>query len=234
MTKRSSVVSTGVRVRWFALPAMLFAAACSAATHSPPSTARTTVTVSQVVHVNPDNIRGMRGSFPAGYEVSDIQGAASPAKYWGLQPDSLSDPRQCAALADPANGSATSEGLSGSGSGGIIHVVVAASPSAAGPDPGTVKACDHWSMDSGRTTAVINLIDAPAIDGVPTVGMLATIRTIVEGGAETDLRATTTIAYLGEYVAFVTVVTDPGSGPPELPPDMASTLLTRAVATLRG
>jgi hypothetical protein len=89
-------------------------------------------------------------------------------------------------------------------------------------------------MDAGRTTAVINLIDAPAIDGVPTVGMLATVRTIVEGGNETDLRATTTIAYLGDYIAFVTVVTDPGSGQPQLPPDLASTLLTRAVAALRG
>jgi hypothetical protein len=89
-------------------------------------------------------------------------------------------------------------------------------------------------MDSGRTTAVINMVDAPAIDGVPTVGMVATVRTIVEGGTETDLRATTTTAYLGEYVTFVTVVIDPGSGPSELPPDMASTLLTQAVATLRG
>src|ERR1700752_442589 len=142
--------------------------------------------------------RRLRGSFPAGYEISEIQGAASPAKYWGLQPDWSSDPRQCAALADPAKGSATSEGLSGSGSGGIIYVVVAASPSASGPDPGTVTACDHWSMDSGRTTAVINVVDSPVIGGVPTVGMVAMVRTIVEGGTETDLRATTTIAYLGD------------------------------------
>jgi Domain of unknown function (DUF5642) len=234
MTKQIHVLSTGVRLRWFTLPAMLFTAACAAPTHSPPSTARTTVTAGQVVHVNPDNIRRMRGSFPAGYEISDIQGTASPVKLWGLQPDWSSDPRQCAALADPANGSASAEGLSGSGTGGIIHVVVAASPTASGPDPGTVAACDHWSMDAGRTTAVINMIDAPAIDSVPTVGMVAAVRTTVEGGNETDLRATTTIAYLGDYVAFVTVVTDPGSGQPQLPSDLASTLLTRAVATLRG
>ena len=41
--------------------------------------------------------------------------------------------------------------------------------------------------------------------------MVTAIRTIVEGGTETDLHATTTTAYLGEYVAFVTVVTDPGT-----------------------
>jgi Domain of unknown function (DUF5642) len=48
------------------------------------------------------------------------------------------------------------------------------------------------------------------------------------------VRATTATAYLGEYVAFVTVVTDPGTGPPQLPPDLASTFLAQAVATLRG
>lgn len=113
-------------------------------------------------------------------------------------------------------------------------MVVAASPSAGGPDPGVADACRHWSMDSGRTTAVVDQFDAPAIDGVPTVGMVAAVRTIVEGGTETDLRATTATAYLGEHVTFVTVVTDPGSGPPELPPDLASKFLTQAVAALRG
>jgi hypothetical protein len=228
------VVSTGVRPRWFTLPAVLIAAACSAPAHSPSSTTRTTAPAGQVIHVNPDNIRRMRGSFPAGYEVSDIAGAASPAKFWGMQPGWSSDPARCAALADPANGVSPAQGLSASGSGGIIFVAVTASPAAAGPDPGTVQACNHWSMDSGRTTAVIDLFDAPAVDGVPTVGMVAAVRTIVEGGTETDLRATTTTAYLGEYVTFVTVVTDPGSGPPQLPPELASTLLTQAVATLRG
>ncbi len=89
-------------------------------------------------------------------------------------------------------------------------------------------------MDSGRTTAVIDRFDAPPADGVPTVGMITAIRTIVEGGNETDVRATTVVAYLGEYVAFVTVVVDPGSGQPQLSPDLASKLLGQAVAALRG
>lgn len=64
--------------------------------------------------------------------------------------------------------------------------------------------------------------------------MATASRTIVEGGTATDLHATTATAYLGEHVAFVTVVTDPGSGPSELPPDFASTFLTQTVAALRG
>lgn len=223
-----------VRPCWFTVPAMLIAAACSAPAHSPPPTTRTTVPPGQIIHVDPDNIRRMRGSFPAGYEVSDIEGAASPAKYWGLPAGWSSDPQQCAALADPANSSSAPHGLSGSGSGGIIYVVVAASPSARGPDPGILDACRHWSMDSARTTAVVDQFDPAGIEGVPTVGMVAAVRTIVEGGNETDVRASTATAYLGSYVVFVTVVTDPGAGPPQLPPDLASTLLAQAVATLRG
>lgn len=48
------------------------------------------------------------------------------------------------------------------------------------------------------------------------------------GGTETD------IAYLGDYLALVTVVTDPGPTQPQLPPDFASTFLVRVVATLQG
>jgi len=228
------VVSTGVRLRWFIFPAVLVAAACSAPAHNPPSTPQSTLPAGQVIHINPDNIVRMRGSFPAGFEVIDTVGEPSPAKYWGLQPGWSTQPPQCDALADPVKGSSTPKGLSGSGTGGIIYVVVADSQSARGPDSDTVDACPHWSMDSGRTTAVVDQFDGPAIDGVPTIGMLTAVRTIVEGGTETDLRAKTTMAYLGNYVAFVTVITDPGSGPSPLPPDLASTFLTKTVATLRG
>jgi Domain of unknown function (DUF5642) len=230
------VVSTGVRLRWFTTLAAVAVTACSATTPGPPSASSSASTwAAKPVHVAPANIRRMRGSFPRGYEVSDIRGEASPAKYWGLKPGWSSDPSQCGVLADPvAGGAAPPEGLSASGNGGIIYVAVGAAPSAVGPDPGTVDDCSHWSMDSGRTTAIVDRFDAPAIEGVPTLGMITAIRTIVEGGNETDLRASTVVAYLGSYVAFVTVITDPGSGPSVLPHDLSSTLLTQAVATLQG
>jgi hypothetical protein len=228
------VISTGVDLRQFIVLATVFVASCATSIHdSPASKPSTPVTAGQAVHVNPANIRRMRGSFPPGYEVTEIQGVTSPAKYWGLRPGWTSDPTRCTALADPANGAPT-QGLSGSGSGEIIYVVVAPVTPAGGPDPGVVAECRHWSMDSGRTTAISNLIDAPVIQDVPTVAMVTTIRTTVEGGNETDLHATTATAYLGDYAAFVTVVTDPGLTPSALPTDFASTFLTQAVATLRG
>jgi hypothetical protein len=226
------VISTGVRLHRFTVLTVLLGAACSAPAPAPPRSTSAPVTTGSI-HVEPANIRRLRGAFPPGYEVSEIRGTASPAKFWGLRPGWSSEPAQCASLADPAADDAPAPvGLSGSGNGGIIYVAVAAGRS--GPDPHTVDSCSHWSMDSGRTTAVVNRFDAAAIDGLPTIGMVSAIRTIVEGGNETDLRATTVTAYLGTYVAFVTVVVDPGSGPSQLPPDLASTFLAKAVAVLRG
>jgi len=222
-------------MRGFTLLAALAVAACSSSPHGVQSTPPVPSRLSQPISVTPSNIVRMRGEFPPGFEVTDIQGEVSPAKSWGLKPGWTSDPRQCAALADPAAGGASApEGLSGSGTAGIIYVVMTASPSAAGPDPGVVKACNHWSIDSGRTTVVVDRFAAPAVDGAPTIGMIAAIRTIVEGGNETDVRASTVTAYLGEYVAFVTVVTDPGAEQSQFPPDLATTFLTKAVAALRG
>jgi hypothetical protein len=139
-------------------------------------------------------------------------------------------------LAKPIAGErVAARGVAGSGAGGIVYAVVAASPTP--PvllDTNVVAECPRWAVASGRTTATVDLVDAPPIDGVATLRMVTATRTLVEGGAETDSRADTATAYLGDYLAFVTVVTDPGSPQPQLPPDFASTFLVRTVATLRG
>jgi hypothetical protein len=77
------------------------------------------------------------------------------------------------------------------------------------------------------------LVAAPAIDGAATVGLSTTATTVVEGGTETHSDADTFTAYLGEYVAFITVVTDPGSPNPSLGQDFAAELLVKAVGALR-
>ena len=74
---------------------------------------------------------------------------------------------------------------------------------------------------------------APAVDDAATVGLSTTATTVVEGGTETHSHADTFTAYLGEYVAFITVVTDPGSPNPSLGQDFAADLLVKAVGALR-
>lgn len=160
---------------------------------------------------------------------------AAPTAVWGLGADGAAVPPRCAALADPADGHGGSgQGISGSGAGGIVYAVVAAAP--AGPvalDRSLVAQCRQWSMSSGRGTARVHLVDPPRIDGAQTLGMVAEITTSVEGGNEIHSRADTFTAYLGDYYAFTTLVSEPGSPHPQLPPRFAADLLVKAVSALR-
>lgn len=214
---------------------IVLAAACApgaapAPSVTAPSSAHTTA-------VNPAHIKGVARDLPPGYEVTyGIPSAASPRVIWGLDFDVATMPAQCAALADPGAGrDQSAQGLSGSGAGGIIDaVVVAVRPGAVALGDDLVAACGQWTMTAGHSTAAVSLTDAPHIDGVETVAMVADIRTSVEAGTEIDSRTYTFTAYLGDYYAFTTLTTDPGSVLPPLTPQFAADLLVKTVATLRG
>lgn len=218
----------------------MFAAAC--AQPQPPATEQlSTASAAEspgVATVDPERIRRIRPELPDGYEVADVGGyASSPVAFWGLGRGWTSEPPQCAGLVDPApDGPAL--GVSGSGAGGIIHVVVVTlgptGQAPAGLDPVRLGECGHWTMTYGASSAQVDLVDAPVIDGAATLGTSSTIRNVVESGTETDSRADTFMAYVDEHVVFVTLVTDPGAVEPPLPAQYASDLLVKAVGTLRG
>lgn len=182
--------------------------------------------------VYPANISRARTELPAGYEVGDLAGRSSPAAFWGLGPQWTADPAQCGVLAQPAAPEAPVRGWSASGPGGIVYAAV--TDSATGLNPALRGECLAWTVSAGPTAAQVALVDGPPVDGAETVGMITDATTVVEGGTETRSRAETFNAYLDGYVATVTVVTDPGSAGPALPPDFAATLLVATVAALRG
>ena len=173
---------------------------------------------------------------PSGYEETNIARAPSPRAMWGLGANPGVDPPQCLTLADPAvGGDQPPQGVSGSGPGGIIDAVVVAVP--AGPvvlDHDVLAGCPHWQLTAGRTVVGVDLIDAPHIDGAQTVGMVADIRAAAESTSEIASRAYTFVAYLGNFYAFTTLTTDPGSMLPPLPAQFAADLLVKTVSTLRG
>jgi hypothetical protein len=222
------------------IPAVIaLSAACArsptpGAAHVSPSTQAPRGTV-----VNPANIKRVGRELPSGYEVTaGIPSAASPRVVWRLEAGVSAKPPQCAILADPADGhDQSAQGISGSGSGGIVDAVVVSVPGLPGPlalDDYVVAACGQWTMAAGRTTASVRLTDPPRIDGAETLGMVADVRTTVESGTEIDSRAYTFTAYLGDYYAFTTLTTDPGSALPALPPQFAADLLVKTVSTVRG
>ena len=185
--------------------------------------------------MDPAKITRARGDLPAGYEVADISGPASPVAFWGFGPGWVTEPPACGVLAGPGADGGTTRGWSGSGPGGIVHAVVIGSPTAPVTfDPAVLGDCGQWTVISGNTSGSVNLIEAPAIDGADTVGMSTVATTVVEGGTEITSTASTFSAYLGDYLAFVTVVTDPGSPNPPLGQEFAAELLVKTVSALRG
>ena len=229
-----SVVSTGVRLLWLSPLAALCVAACIPSPPGPHASPAQASVPAGAARVDPANFARLWTAFPPGYEVAHTNGALSPAAFWGLGASWSAHPAQCASLADPLGGQDGSlRGLSGSGAGGIVYVAVAAGPAAV-PDPAVVDDCARWSVRAARTTGTVELVRAAAIDGATTLAMSTETRTVVEGGSQTEARAQTATAYLGDFLVFVTVVTDPGSTQPALPPDFASDFLVRSVATLRG
>lgn len=186
--------------------------------------------------VNPANIKRIVRDLPPGYEVSTgIPSAASPRVIWSLGDDPHSKPAKCGTLADPGNGrDQSAQGVSGSGSGGIVNAVLVALPGPVDFPEDLLTACAQWSETAGKTVVHVHLTDAPHIDGVPTVGMVADVKSSVESGTEIDSRVYTFTAYLGDFYAFTTLTTDPGSALPVLPQQFAADLLAKTVSTLRS
>ena len=182
--------------------------------------------------VDPANVARVRTELPEGYEVADLTGRASPLAFWGLEPQWSADPPQCGALADLGPGAEPVHGWSASGAGGIVYVVVVDTPVKL--DPALVESCRVWTVSAGHTSGLVTLVAPPTIEGVPTVGMVTDATTVVEGGTETHSRADTFSAYLDGHVAYVTVVTDPGSPDAALGADFAARLLAKTVTAVRG
>jgi hypothetical protein len=181
--------------------------------------------------LNPARVARVRPDLPTDYEFAALPATVAPVALWGFGPAWAADPSPCGGLADPA-GDGVVHGWSASGPGGIVYTVVA--DATVTLDAALVDSCGTWTVSAGHTGGVVNLVAAPAIDGAASFGMITDATTTVEGGIETHSHAETFTAYLGEHVAYVTVVTDPGSAAPSLGPGVASDLLVKTVAAIRG
>jgi len=219
---------SGVHRRVVGLAMLVCVSACGSPPNPPPQSA-----VTAPREVDPANVIRVRSVLPQGYEVAELNGPASAAGLWGFGTGWTADPAQCARLADPAPSDPGARGLSASGSGGTVFVVASAmTDDAAGFDLPTQ--CDRWTMTFVHTSAEVTRIEAPVIEGAVTVAWRAATRTIVEAGSETNALATAAFAYFDHHVAYVTLITDPGSPHPPLDPGFVADTLATTVAALRG
>jgi len=208
---------------------LTFLGACTSPPASPIQSSAAPVTRA----VSAATVNRVRSVLPQGYEVADVAGPVSAASLWGFGAGWTADPPQCATLADPAPHDRAARGLSASGAGGTVFVVVSETEEKA-PGADLLNRCGSWTMTFVHTSAEVIRIDAPAITGADTVAWGATTRTIVESGTETNARATTALAYLDHHVVYVTLVTDPGSPDPPLDSGFVADMLATTVAVLRG
>jgi hypothetical protein len=211
----------------------LFAVACRAPTDTSSAPSPTSPAVAS--DVDPARVERVRAEMPGGYEFADVTSPIAPATLWGFGSEWTAEPPSCGVLADPVAAPASTHGWSGSGPGGIVYVVVAGSPAhTVALDPAVVADCGQWTLSGGLATGDVTRRPAPSIDGAATVAMATAVTTVVEGATETRSHTDTVSAYLGNYVAFVTVVTDPGSPNPQLGQEFATALMTKTVSALRG
>jgi hypothetical protein len=208
---------------------VLFATACGTPDRPPPEA---TMSPGESARVDPTRIDRVRHYLPDGYEVADLTGPVQPTALWGFGAQWSAEPPQCGPLADPVVDPASTNGWSGSGTGGIVYAVVVESTTAL--DSAVTAECGHWTLSAGQANGSVTLTSAPTIENAETVAMATATTTVVEGGTETHSHADSVTAYLGGHVVFVTVVTDPGSPHPQLGADFANALMVKTVAALRG
>jgi Domain of unknown function (DUF5642) len=212
--------------------AVALCAACGQATAPESRSSAPATATSAALSVNPSNVLRAKTTLPPDYELSPLPADATPTALWGIGQNWTSDPPDCAALVTPIAADLPVNGWSASGPGGIVYVVAATADVGAGP--AVPPDCAPWTMLTEHTVAVIAATDAPPIAGASTSGVTTDMTSKVEAGTETHSRAETFVAYLGAYVAFVVVVTDPGASGPPLEPGFASNLLVETVSAIRG
>jgi hypothetical protein len=185
------------------------------------------------LHANPALIERVRSELPQGFEVTGYSGPPAPLAVWGMGAATAAEPPQCLTLAAPAADAASAKGWSASGPGGIVYAVVAGAHGGP-PDPALLAECAKWTVESAHTTATVTARPGPAIDAAQTVALSTAATTTVEGGTQTRSQADTFVAYLGDHLCFVALVTDPGSAYPSLDAGFAARLLAAAVSALRS
>ncbi len=218
--------------RWAAAAVLVLLAGCGQPGERTPVASQSAA----VRHVDPANVRRVRRDLPPGFEVAPVMDVTAPSGIWALGGVGVANPARCAPLADPGGGHGQrAQGISGSGPGVTVYAVVVAAP--AGPvalDHSLLAQCRQWMETGRRASAHVHLVDAPRIDAADTVGMAADIVTSVEGGNEIGSQASAFTAYLGDYYAFTTLISDPGSPNAALTPQFAADLLVKTVSAVRG
>jgi hypothetical protein len=194
-----------------------------------------------VSHADIANIKTVRSELPAPFEVTDIAPTAIDPRI--LEPQKLPaeikfDPADCGQFANqqvlPAGVKGNMAALTAEGEGNRF-IVIAVETSATVPVNGPPANCQKVGFTGPAVRGLIEVIDAPKIDGVATQGSHRVIQTTMGGKTRTG-ELYNYVARFGPLLVIVTANPLVVPDKPVAPVDSrkAGELLSAGVAAIKG
>jgi hypothetical protein len=206
-------------------------AACSSAESAEPD----------LSHADIANIKDVRSDFPAPFKVTDIAPTAIDPRV--LEPQKLPaqikfEPADCAKFANqqvlPAGVKGNMAALTAEG-GGNRFIAIAVETSEAVPVSGPPENCRKVGFTGPAVRGIIEVVDAPKIDGVATQGAHRVIQTTIGGKTRTG-ELYNYVARFGSLMVIVTANPLVVPNQPVAPVDTkrAGELLSAAVSAVKA
>ncbi|MDT5012333.1 MAG: hypothetical protein QOH57_3950 [Mycobacterium sp.] len=178
----------------------------------------------------------MKSTFGPPYQVNTIGKTAIDPKLLApiqFQQDLVWDPADCAKYAWtlPANLKGNIATLTAEGGGNRLIAMAVETSEPVRLDPAVVEKCKHVTFSGKDMHGVVDVVDAPHIDGAQTLGKHRQLQTATASG-----ELYTYVAYLGDYLVVVTAnpLPVPNQAVPSVNVQRAQQLLIDAVAAVRG
>jgi hypothetical protein len=196
---------------------------------------------SDLSHADIANIKNVRSSFPPPFKVTDIAPTAIDPRI--LEPQKLPpsikfEPPDCAQFANqqvlPAGVKGNMAALTAEGEGNRF-IVIAVETSETVPVKGTPDNCKKVGFTGPAVRGLIEVVDAPKIDGAETQGAHRIVQTSLGGKRRTG-ELYNYIARFGSLMVIVTANPLVVPGKPVTPVDTkkAADLLSAGVAAVKG
>jgi hypothetical protein len=186
--------------------------------------------------VDIDKVLSVKSKFAPPYVVHTIGTTAIDPKLLvpiQFQHDLVWDPADCAKYAWtlPAGLKGNIATLTAEGEGNRFIAMAVETSEPVRLDPEVVEKCKYVTFGGKDMRGVVDVVDAPHIDGVQTLGKHRQLQTAAASG-----ELYTYVAYLGDYLVVVTANPLPVANQPVPPVNVqrAQQLLTDAVAAVRG
>jgi hypothetical protein len=192
-------------------------------------------------HADIANIRNLRSDFPAPFKVSDIAPTGIDPKL--VEPQKLPagmkfEPADCAQFANqqllPSGVKGNMSAITAEGNGNRF-IVIAVETSEAVPANEPTSNCQKVGYSGPALRGVVEVVDAPKIDGVQTQGAHRVVQTTVDGKARTG-ELYNYVAKFGTFVVIVTANPLVIPGKPVAPVDTkkAGELLSAGVSAVKA